>query len=330
MPDTLAAAAQRAEYLARVHRVTDYIELHLGDALSLRELAGVANFSPYHFHRVFTACTGETLNQFILRLRLERAASKASQQPHLSLTAIALDCGFGSSAAFSRAFRAAFGRSATEWRREVRKKRETLRKDREEPHDGAAYTVVHRPAATAGHAEGGGQHAMSYDTTPKKAAASVRIETMPPTTIAYVRHTGPYAGNPALFGRLFGQLCSWAGPRGLLGPQARFLTVYHDNPDITDEDKLRISVAVTVPPGTAAGEGGVGVMELEGGTYAVASYEIDASEYGAAWNWVMGEWLPSSGYQPDDRHCFELMLNDPATHPERKHVIEIWEPVRPL
>jgi len=116
------------------------------------------------------------------------------------------------------------------------------------------------------------------------------------------------------------------------GAQARFLTVYHDNPDITDEDKLRISVAVTVPPGTAVegGTGGIGGTELEGGRYAVASYEIDASEYGAAWNWVMGEWLPSSDYQPDDRHCFELMLNDPATHPEHKHIIEIWEPVRPL
>lgn len=44
----------------------------------------------------------------------------------------------------------------------------------------------------------------------------------------------------------------------------------------------------------------------------------------------MGVWLPSSGYQPDDRHCSELMLNDPAMHPEHKHIFEIWEPVRPL
>lgn len=320
MPDVPAATAPRAEYLARVHRVVDYIEHHLGDPLALERLAGVANFSPYHFHRVFTACVGETLYQFILRLRLERAASKAAQQPHLSLTAIALDCGFGSSAAF--------GRSATEWRREVRKNRETLGKDREARAAGAGYIASHGPAAVAGSGSGGGQD-MSHDTMPRKAASSVRIETMAPTPVAYVRHTGPYAGDEALFGRLFGQLCAWAGPRGLLGPKARFLTVYHDNPEITAEDKLRISVAVIVPPGTAA-DGGIGVMELEGGQYAVASYEIDASEYGAAWNWVMGVWLPASGYQPDDRQCFELMLNDPSTHPQHKHIFEIWEPVRPL
>ena len=175
MSDLHAATTQRAEYLARVHRVMDYIEHHLGEPLSLETLAGVANFSPYHFHRVFSSSTGETRYQFILRLRLERAASKAARQPHLSLTAIALDCGFGSSVAFSRAFRAAFGTSATEWRREVRKNRETLGEDREAGPDGAAYIASHGPAATAG-ADKGGQ-AMAYDTLPRKEASSVRAST---------------------------------------------------------------------------------------------------------------------------------------------------------
>jgi len=169
---------------------------------------------------------------------------------------------------------------------------------------------------------------MSVDTVAVKEASGVRIEEMPRTTVAYVRHTGPYAGDSALFGRLFGQLCHWAGPRRLLGPTAKFLTIYHDNPEITEEDKLRISVCVTVPPETK-GDGGVGVMVMEGGTYAVASFTLDPSEYGASWNWLMGTWMPSSGYQPDDRHCFEVMLVDPASHPDHKHVIEIWEPVRP-
>ncbi len=44
----------------------------------------------------------------------------------------------------------------------------------------------------------------------------------------------------------------------------------------------------------------------------------------------MGVWLPSSGYQPDDRQCFEMYLNDPEQHPQKKHLVEIWEPVRPL
>jgi AraC family transcriptional regulator len=84
-----------------------------------------------------------------------------------------------------------------------------------------------------------------------------------------------------------------------------------------------------VPPGTT-GSSEVGIMEMPGGKYAVASFELVPSEYGAAWNWFMGEWFPQSGFVPDDRPCFERCLNDPATHPERKHVVELWEPVRPL
>ena len=164
---------------------------------------------------------------------------------------------------------------------------------------------------------------------PSKPAEALRIEDAQPFTVAYVRHVGPYAGDSALFGRLFGRLCQWAGPRGLLGPGARLLTIAHDNPEITAEEKLRISVCVTVPPGTRP-EGEVGVLQVDGGRYAVATFVLDPSEYGAAWNWLMGTWFPSSGYQPDDRPCYEAYLNDPGKDPQGKHHVEIWEPVRPL
>lgn len=165
---------------------------------------------------------------------------------------------------------------------------------------------------------------------PIKAAGSVRVEETTPLNVAYVRHIGPYAGDAELFKGLFGKLMSWAGPRGLLRfPETRMLCVYHDNPDVTEPEKLRVSACITVPKGTPV-EGEVGTMEVPGGRYAFAHFELDPSEYGAAWTWVYGTWLPSSGYQPDDRPCFELYLNDPNQHPEHKHVVEIVAPVRPL
>jgi AraC family transcriptional regulator len=164
---------------------------------------------------------------------------------------------------------------------------------------------------------------------PGKPATSVRIETIDPMPVAYVRHIGPYAGDEALFGRLFEKLCQWVGARGLFRPDTKMLTIYHDNPDVTEPEKLRISVCASVPPGTAP-EGEVGVMAVEGGKYAVASFELDPAEYGPAWQWFMGTWFPSSGFEPDDRMCFELSLNDPHKHPHGKHIVEFWEPVRPL
>jgi AraC family transcriptional regulator len=322
------AAAARVEYLARIHRVTDHIERHLDERLTLEDLARVACFSPFHFHRVFTACAGEPLYRFILRLRLERAANQLAQNPGKSVTAVALDCGFGSSAAFARAFRSGFGMSASAWRAAGSKDRKAFGKGGEEPATAAGYAA----SAAAAHPAGGDptrRIPMSPTPAPAKPADSVRIEDAQPFTVAYVRHVGPYAGDPELFGRLFGRLCQWAGPRGLLGPGVRLLTVYHDNPEITAQEKLRISVCAAVPPGTKP-EGEVGVMQVDGGRYVVATFTLDPSEYGAAWDWLMGTWFPSSGYQPDDRLCFEAYLNDPNEHPQKLHHVEIWEPVRPL
>jgi AraC-like DNA-binding protein len=68
-------SAHRREYERRVYRVMDYVQAHLDEDLTLEKLAGVAAFSPFHFHRVFASITGETLSDFIRRVRLERAAS---------------------------------------------------------------------------------------------------------------------------------------------------------------------------------------------------------------------------------------------------------------
>jgi AraC family transcriptional regulator len=106
----------RDEYLARINRVMDHVEQNLDRTLRLDELARVANFSPFHFHRIFSALVGETLSDFIRRLRLERSAQRLIDNPKKSITEVALDAGFGHSAAFAKAFRERFGMSASAWR----------------------------------------------------------------------------------------------------------------------------------------------------------------------------------------------------------------------
>lgn len=63
-----------AEYLRRINRVIDYIENNLDQPLPLEQLADVALFSKFHFHRVFYAMVRETPGQFVQRLRIEKAA----------------------------------------------------------------------------------------------------------------------------------------------------------------------------------------------------------------------------------------------------------------
>ena len=163
-----------------------------------------------------------------------------------------------------------------------------------------------------------------------KITADVEVKELSDMEVAYVRYVGPYAGNSELFEGLFKKLMSWAAPRGLLRfPETQIMSVYHDDPNITDEAKLRTSVCITVPAEIKA-EGEIGRMKIDGGKYAVAHFELANNEYQDAWNAVYGGWLPESGYQPTDGPPLEIYLNDPQQHPEGKCIVDICIPVKPL
>ena len=97
------------DYVKRINRAIDYIVQNLDQPLKLEIIARAACFSPFHFHRIFRALVGETLNQFIKRLRLERSLWMLSHQPARTLTEISLACGFSSSSDFSRSFKERYG-----------------------------------------------------------------------------------------------------------------------------------------------------------------------------------------------------------------------------
>jgi AraC family transcriptional regulator len=99
-------ASTLQDYRARLIRVFVHIQRHLDGPLALDDLAGLAGFSPFHFHRVFRGMTGESVQAHIRRLRLERAAQRLKHGGR-SILEIALDAGYDSHEAFTRAFKAA-------------------------------------------------------------------------------------------------------------------------------------------------------------------------------------------------------------------------------
>ena len=104
-------------YEARINRVIDYIAADPARDFTLDELAGAAPFSRFHFHRIFSGLVGETLHAFIRRLRMDRAANMLAFAPALSVTDVAMHCGFSSSQNFARAFRERFDMTPSEYRR---------------------------------------------------------------------------------------------------------------------------------------------------------------------------------------------------------------------
>ena len=318
------------EYTARMNRVVNYIDRNICRELTLDEIADEASFSKYHFHRIFSSITGEPLSKYIQRLRLERAASDIAANSDTPITEIALKYMFSGSAVFSRIFRSRFGMSPSEWRDggyiEYSKKSklqssryQQLSKESKEISIQHDYTDIRKKTWR-----------ISMKSQKTNLDYSVEVRKIGKKNLAYVRHTGPYAGNSDLFQELFTKLMKWAGPRNLFIPgETEMLTIYHDSPEITDEEKLRLSACITVPEGTeTAGE--IGYMTLEEGEYAVAEFKINVEEYGEAWNSLCGDWLSESGYQFDDGYCYELYLNDPEKDPEQKHHIAIHIPVKPL
>ena len=180
----------REEYTARINRVVDYIEAHLDEDLSLETLAQVAHFSRFHFHRIFHAMMGETLNQYIHRRRLQKAAAWLVYTPKKSITEIALECGFSGSAAFARAFKNKYQMSASAWRaggyRQDRKIGKTEGKDGQTPGNNrqdaglsSMYIdpVTHNP-----------RWRIAMNDT---AQIQIDVRDVPPQPVAYIRHIGP-------------------------------------------------------------------------------------------------------------------------------------------
>src|SRR6058998_1730991 len=108
-------AQTEQSYKERVLRVLVFIQQHLDETIELDDLARVAHFSPWHFHRLFRGMVGESVMEHVRRLRLERAAHrlKFGDQP---VTRIAFEAGYETHEAFSRAFRAMFDHSPSEFR----------------------------------------------------------------------------------------------------------------------------------------------------------------------------------------------------------------------
>ncbi|HSI59333.1 MAG TPA: GyrI-like domain-containing protein [Ideonella sp.] len=270
----------RAEYERRIHRVVAYIDQHLDGTLDLATLAEVAHFSPFHFHRLFAAWTGETLGDYLRRRRVEFGALRLLTQPRGSVLETALAVGFGSGEAFARAFKLRFGASPTAWR--------------EQRKPGQADRKIDQAAGVAGFDHG-------FPATPLiEDPMNVTLIDMPAAEIAYHRYTGPYGAPVAHF--WMEQVAPWMAANDLFGRER--YGIAHDDPDITEPARCRYDAGVALAPGAVV-SGQPQRTTLPGGRYACQHFEGTVEQIHAAWQRLLSGWLPSSGLQLDARPLLE-------------------------
>lgn len=266
------------DYRQRLNRVYEAIHSDLSADLSIDALADIAALSRFHFHRVFTTMTGETVAEAVRRLRLHHAAF-ALVQSETSVAQIGAQVGYPDAAAFSRAFKRSYGVSPVAFRQRG-----------------------HRIAALGSHEFQTGDLKM-FD---------VEIKDCQPQRAVGIMHTGPFQKIGVEFNRLWGEV----GARGLFPHVRGSAAVFFDDPSVVEEANLRSLAAILVDPDFDCPDG-LEAVELQGGRCAVLRLKGPYTGLEAAYKWLYGSWLAQSGETPAHAPCWESYLNAPQdTAPE--------------
>lgn len=148
------------------------------------------------------------------------------------------------------------------------------------------------------------------------------------TRVIYVRFKGSYLAFRKNGRRLFNQLFSFATAKNLIIPgETKVLTIYHDNPFITDAENLRTSVAMTISDEAVINDlEEINVMTING-KFGVGHFEISALEYEAAWQYMYHEWLFIGSEKPRDLFPFEMYISEPPKRLKEKSFTDIYIPI---
>ncbi|WP_439136064.1 AraC family transcriptional regulator [Pseudomaricurvus sp.] len=286
------------QYKVRIDRVIQYIEANLANNISLAEVASVSHFSAYHFHRIFTGIVGETVNDYIVRRRLECAVNLLIFKTELSVTQVALDCGYSSSANFSKAVRLHFGFSPSEIRNPDKIKDSKIGKISSKygkdfnPSDLYPTRITNEVMSKAN----------LEDTN-----MNVEVRELDRQRVCTLASERGY--EPDAIYQAWDKLINWAVCNGIKQDEQKRFAFAFDNPTVTPVDKCRYMASVVIGEGVQVKRPFL-LSEIPKGKYAVLYYKGSPEEAIKAQLGVYSDWLPDSGFEPDDFPMLERYLND--------------------
>jgi AraC family transcriptional regulator len=292
-------------YRSRINKVIDYVNNNLDKSISLEQLAAVAFFSPFHFHRVFVAVTGETVNNFTNRMRNEKAARllKFSKK---SISDISIECGFSSASTLSRLFKQYFEISPSEYRKGGEIKNSKIRK---ELYDHSQYHCSLTPEEL-------------------KNKFPVEIRQFPERRIAYIRVLDAFREGVVL--SAFGDMVEWAKKMDLFSSETIF-GMSIDDPDVTPKEKYRYEVCITIPKTFKIDpDSFIETTTLPKCTYAVTAVSGDFNLVVAATNYLFDSWLINSIYECEPLHGLEVFLDKEKICNWNHFDLELCIPVKRL
>lgn len=275
------------EYQRKINIIVEYINNHLSETIDLDILAEMSGFSPWHFHRIVKAFLGENIGAFIIRMRVETAA-RLLRYSDMPVQEISWRVGYDVPSSLSKAFKQFYGISPNDYR-----------KNKE--------YIIMRPVEI--------RHDLNIETEVKEYADR---------QIAYVRLSGAYMSLD--FCGAWQKLWGFVKEQNLYSEGIEHICIYHDDPKVTEPDKLRTYVCLILPK-TAEPKGEVGVKILPAAKYVVFRYKGSYENLRAVYDAIYLHLLPEGGYKPLDAPGYEMYLNNPANTAPEELVTEIHIPI---
>lgn len=286
------------KYKVRIDRVIQYIEANLANNISLAEVASVSHFSAYHFHRIFTGIVGETVNDYIVRRRLECAVNLLIFKTELSVTQVALDSGYSSSANFSKAVRLHFGFSPSEIRNPDKIKDSKIGKISSKYGKDFNPSDLYPTRIT---------NEVMSKTNSEDTNMNIEVRELDSQRVCTLASERGY--EPDAIYQAWDKLIDWAVCNGIKQDEQKRFAFAFDNPTVTPVDKCRYTASVVIGEDVQVKPPFL-LSEIPKGKYAVLYYKGSPEEAIKAQLGVYSDWLPDSGFEPDDFPMLERYLND--------------------
>ncbi|WP_318838235.1 AraC family transcriptional regulator [Leptospira yasudae] len=280
----------------KLYPAWDHIQQKIGEPIGLNQLAFLSNLSPWHFHRIFSKLQGESVQEYIRRLRLEKAAYelKISSYPILE---IALEAGYESNEAFTKAFKRAFQITPKEFRNRFHKEKRTVWKESAVP------------------------NGIDPDEIYKKEISSFPI--------VYVRHHGPYEEFPGFDpnSEEVQSLLSFLKSKNSLPENHQWIGISQDDPEITPSEKIRFDLGVSVAAGEVSNEGALGKQTVAGGKYLVVRHRGDYSKLPEVYSFLLNRFATEKKLALKNSPPFEVYL-DPFRKKFEVTITDIYIPLQ--
>lgn len=277
-------------YEKQILKVLIHIDENLDEKINIENLANIACYSPFHFHKVFSALMNESVYQYIKRIRLEKASGKLAYS-NVDVTSIALDSGFDTPSSFTKAFKKFHGNPPKNFR--------------------AIFQEMHKN---------------TYNLKDLKMIQPEKIENLKEMTLLFVRKQGNYIRSAIEAWKI---LDEFIARKNLNKNTIRYFGISHDDPKITEESHLRYDACITAPSSIKE-EGQVGKQVLKGGLYAIFEHKGAYEGLEKTFNEIFLKWLPTSKKNYDELRptfCEYFHKECRNNHPE-KLITKVFIPLK--